>query len=284
MERTIRYILLAGATAGALGALSGCGEENGTSLNAPPSAANLGGFNIGCGDTSTASTDPSSSQGQQQKNVPFQQQQSCVQQSSPNQQQQQIKFVGQKVADFDVKMDCVNRVVRVASKGKDKQSQTIPIQSDGTVKGALRFKQEVADDGKGTGQCWLEYVVNFDGKATCDVPAPTPSSGPSPSPSSSPNPAPTPTAKKLDLTTQIDFAATTLSELERAGVAGPGPSPTPAPTAEASPTPSPSPSPSPSMTPSPTPTPTFTVSPAVKVCKVENPCPIEGKTDVSCGQ
>jgi hypothetical protein len=202
---------------------------------------------------------------------------------------QQFTFVNSKVADFDVQLDCDNNRVIVRTKGPDVQQQTLPIFSDGSINGTLRFKNQVADDGKGTGQCWLEYLVSFSGKATCETTTPDPTA--------SPTPGQTPSQKGLSLTTEVSFDQTTLDALQQAGIGVEGPAPSPSPSDSVTPSPSPSesaspapsqspspsPSPSPTIVPSPTPSPSISVQP-IKVCKVEDPCPIENKTDLSCKQ
>jgi hypothetical protein len=260
-----------------MGALAGCGDD--TSSNpAPPSAEALGGFSLDCG-TSAAGA-------QQAKQVPFQQQQSCV---SQNPQAQKFTFKNSKVANFNVQLDCANNRVVVQGTGGDTDSQTLPILSDGSVDGQLTFQQQVASDGLGGTNCWVQYVVNVTGQTSCN---------PTPAPSATPG-ATSAQQSSLQLTTTVSFEPTTADQLRAAGIdtstgSQPGeaaPSPSPSPSASASP--SPSPSPSPSVTPSPSPTPSSTVTPGPTpsasvtpslVCQVQDPCPIESKADLSCSQ
>lgn len=304
---SLALALCAGAT------LYGCGNETTDLTSDAPSAAALGGFTFDCENGSSSQ--------QQSKQVPFQQQQTCTQPDNA-QQQQTLKFTEQKLSDFEVQLDCSDRVVRVKNKGEDEEEKSLPIQSDGKVQGQLQYVQQIADDGKGNQNCWIEYRVNFDGKASCEAntsatPTSTPTTSPSPtaSPSTSPSPTSTPTTmalaflddnsgtgnsagtageQKLELTTTVEFAPTSTQALEQAGIEieggdQPGSTPTPSPSTSpsvsptASPTTSASPTSTPTMTTTPTPTTTATVTP-VKVCMVENPCPVVGKTEFSCGQ
>jgi hypothetical protein len=197
----------------------------------------------------------------------MQQQQSCVQQS--NGQDQKITFKDGKVSDFDFDLDCEHRVVVITHKATGK-SKNLAIHSDGTVNGTVEFVQDVADDGKGTSNCFLDFRVDFSGTAEC--PADTSTS----------------VGKKLTMNATVNFDEPTDQQLREAGIEpGPGPSQQPgqAPTTQPSPSASPSGGPSTTPSPSPTPTSTFTVTPSTtKVCKVDNICPVEGKVDLSCGQ
>ncbi|MBC7690842.1 MAG: hypothetical protein H7222_03680 [Methylotenera sp.] len=283
-----KSFMLAGVIAAAT--LAGCGNNDSQDLTTngggttSPSATSLGGFALNCEDQN------GSNQQGQQKQVPYQQQQSCTQQqssTSPVQQKQKLTFKDSKVSDFDVTLACDRRVVVVKNKGFDQKEQTIPISSDGSVKGTLSFQQQIQNDGKGHNQCYIGYVVNFDGKTNCS-PQPTPTATLTATPPSSSNPG----QKSLQFTTVVDFRETNSAELRAAGISlgqqpGTVPSPTPTPSVSPSVTPSASPSVTPSATPTPsvtpTATPTVTVTP-VEICVVTDPCPIEGKGDLSCGQ
>ncbi len=257
-------------------ALVGCGDDDETvSL---PSSTGLGNFSFSCDGQSGS-----------QKQVQFQQQQ---QQGCG----QQVVFKETKVDDFQVDLDCDAGQVRVTVANEsipdsEPEQAFLPIQSDGSVKGTLNYPQQIQSDGKGNTVCWVEYRVDFDGKAECEKPR-------------DPQDPDSATDDVLSLTTQVALEAADPDELEQAGISGgPGPSPspsvtaspTPSPSVTASPTPSPSvtasPTPSPSVTASPTPSPSVTASPtptasptgsAVVVCVVENPCPIKATTDASC--
>lgn len=256
---------MAGTTLALAGlAFGACGNDSTTS-NTPPSsgtaaATDLGNFNMSCNGQST--------QGQQ-KQVPFQQQQQsgCKKQS--------FQFQQQKVGDYDVDLDCGAKQVVVKSKGFDQQQQAIPIQSDGTVKGKVQYQQQLQNDGKGNQVCWVQYAVDFDGKAQCGgsqiSPQPTPSASPA-----------------LKLTTTVSFQQADPNQLQQAGVEGPivNPNGSPSPEPSASPSPSPSVSPSPSPSPSASPSPSMTPTPSgtpVVICVVDDPCPLQGSTDLSCG-
>jgi hypothetical protein len=261
--------------------LASCGDDKDTNNTLPnepgiPSADALGGFELACVNQN------GQVQSQQKKSVPFQQQQSCVQQSG-GQQKQKFTFVEKKVADFDVVLDCSMGVLAVGNLGEDADTKFLPVGQNGSVQGTLKFLDEVDDDGKGSGKCWILYEVSFSGTAQCaqqagTVPQPQPTFTILPQPGVSSSPGPTPSATsspgssgKLDLTTTITFGSTTLQALDQAGIAG------------LPMTPQPSPSPSPSPSPRPSPTATATVRP-IKVCIVDNPCPIEGKASLSCGE
>lgn len=296
-----------------------CGDGNGSSnnnpdpnpaTNAPGAATDLGNFNLSCGGES-------SGQSGQQKQVPFQQQQQSG--CKP----QKFQFQQQQAVNYDIDLDCDQKRVIVRNKGADQKQQSLPIQSDGTVKGSLQYQQQVTNDNRGNQVCWVEYRVNFDGKAQCGGgtnPTPTATATPDPTftilpiPGSTATATPTATATapatgsdKLSLTTVVDFQPSSAEALRQIGVQGPVvlPSATPSATVSPAPTPtatsspgtspssSPSPSPSPSPTASPTATPTGTATPTatpsptgtpVVVCVVDDPCPIVGKTELSCDQ
>jgi hypothetical protein len=305
-----------------MGALSGatlvhCGSDNGGGATAlaptsnPGSAStDLGNFNLSCNGQASG----------QQKQVPFQQQQQA------GCKKQNFQYQQQKAVDYDVNLDCDNKQVIVKNKGQDQQQQSIPIQSDGSVKGKVTYQQQLQSDGKGNQTCYVQYVVNVDGKAQCagtvgtpptstptpsltvsPLPSASPSASPSPSPSVNPTPSTAPSSSpsggsgkgKLSLTTLVNIEQASPAALKQAGISGPiifptgsnSPSPSPSPSASASPSPSASPSaspsvsprPSPSVTPSPSISPTPTGTPVV-VCVVDDPCPIVGSTDLSCGE
>jgi hypothetical protein len=263
-----RVTLVSYALVGAMAGLAiGCGDDNDDQVNDPNASTGLGNFTLECGGESGSQ--------QQQKQVPFQlqQQQSCG--------KQQFQFKKATVDDFSVKLDCSSNTVTVTAKGngQQQQQQSLSIQRDGTVKGKFTYPQQMQSDGKGHTVCWIQYDVNFDGKAQCDAQQSAASED-----------------DKLSLKTQVDLKAVSNEELQQAGINGgptpspsasaspspsvspsmsPSPSPSPSPSASASPSPSLSPSPSPSTSPSPS------ASPVV-ICIVEDPCPVVGSTDLSC--
>ena len=185
--------------------LAGSAPNPGTAP-APPSGLsdNFGAINFKCDNQQGGQ------QQQQQKQVPYQQQSSCV----PSQQQQKVQYQTQsKVTDFDIDLDCKNRVVIVSNKGSHTKSQTLPIASNGDVNGKLQFLELLKDDGKNSGMCWAGYEVSISGKAFCDV-----DTNPIPNP---------PPGKKLQLQTQVQLKSTTSAELQQADKNGelkfPGP-------------------------------------------------------------
>lgn len=251
-------LLAAGSLFGLSVGLSSCGDEDSSSF---PDADAMGGFSLSCGE---------GQQQQQQKDVPFEKQEGCVNQNPA--QQQDVKFRDFKFADFDVQLDCDSREVIVSHKGIDPQTQTLPIRNDGTIEGTLVFHERLDEDGKGNQNCFVKFLVSFSGETVCDG------------------------EQKLELTTQLDFESTSVQELELAGIpmdpeATPSQSSSPSPSpssdndggemggeeGESGPSPRPSPRPSPTARPAPTPT-----VEASQICKVENPCPFEGKTELSC--
>lgn len=219
----------------------------------------------------------------------------------PYQQQQQnckkgLKFEQKKFSDFDINLDCDGGKVQVKNKGlPDQKPQSFAIADDGSVQGQIKYPQMVkGDDGYGHDRdCWVEYVVRFDGKAGCD------DSG----------------KKTLSLKTAVTFnKADSERVLAEAGPimlpsASPSPSLCPAPNPSDSPTPCPSPSPSLSMSPvptenpspypsisisvSPSPEPSFTIQPVppvsqptvvpIVVCEVPvETCDYSSTSDLSC--
>jgi hypothetical protein len=258
-------LLACALSLGMAGALAGCGDDD--DLTPGPSAGSdvpLGNFTLDCEGTQ------GQGQGQKQQQVQFKQQQQ-QQQSCKN---QPIQFQQQKVADFDFQVDCGSRQVVVKNKSaQDQKTEFLPIQQDGKVKGQMQFQQQVQNDGKGNLRCWVEYVVKFDGTASC---ATEPETGAE--------------QKAIQMQTEVGLDPSTLDELQQAGIVpegGASPSPSPSPSASPSPEPSgsPSPSPSPSASPSASPSPTPTVTPTVipvTVCVLDDPCPYVSDADLSC--
>jgi hypothetical protein len=216
----------------------------------------------------------------QQQQISYQpQQQTC---------KKGLYFEDHKFSNLDVKLDCDGGVVHVQNKGSaDHKSKSFPIGADGKFQGKLQFQQQILGDDSGYGQnCWVEYVVQFGGKANCDDPS----------------------QKILSLKTAVKFNKTDSEHLYAAGIPTglpegvetgapipfPSPSPSaspslcPAPSPSASPTPCPSPSASPSDTPGVVPSagsdpwPHATVVPVV-VCDVpEENCDYGSSTDLTC--
>ena len=258
--------------------LNGCGNntDQGAASAAPSTLAGLGNFNLNCDPTPGSNTGSGTSTQGSKQQVQFQQQQQT-------QCGQKFQFQQQTAADFDVTLDCNQNRVLVKNKGADSKQQVLPIQEGGKIQGQMQFQQQLQNDGKGNQVCWLENVVTFDGKAVCE---------PTPAPSTTPK-------KSLSLTTKVEQKATTSEQLSQAGISGASPSPSPSvspspsasPSASGSPSPSPSvsPSPSPSASPSPSPSASPSAHPSpsttpVVVCIVQDPCPVVGKTDLSCPQ
>jgi hypothetical protein len=263
--------------------VAGCGDDDDNGV--PTSSANLGNFSFSCDGESA---------GQKQVQFQQQQQQGCS---------QQVQFTETRIEEFEVDLDCDNRRVAVRAAGPDalenlpvdaplpagQQSQAfLPIQSDGKVKGSLKYPQQIQSDGRGNTRCWVEYRVDIDGKAECEKPRD----------STNPN---SETDDVLNLTTQVSLAAADPEVLQQAGIlepnGGPGATPSPSmtptqlPGMTPTPTSTPTPTPTPTMTASPSPSPTVTVSPtptasptgqAVVVCVVENPCSYKATTEASC--
>ena len=227
--------------------MAACGGDDSvtTPSTTPPALTGLGNISFGCGG---------SGGGTQQKPVQFQQQQSCG---------QSFQFQQQKVSDFDVTMDCDNKTVLVKSKGKDQQQQQFAIMPDGSVKGKMQFQQQMGDDGKSHQECWVEFVVDFDGHANC----PKPGDGGQPD-------------KKLSLSTTVDIGKTDPSKLANAGIQ-PGPAGYPSPEPSVSPSPVPSASVSPGPSPSPSVTPTLI---PIIVCEVDVDCQVTANSDLTCPQ
>ena len=285
----------------ALGAvsMSSCGNDAGTSL-APPTTTQLGGtVNLACalGGSPAGGTGTGTQQGQnsKQQQIPFQQKPECQQQqqNNPAQQQQQLTFAGSKVSDFDISVDCVQRRVVVRSKGQDQKPSSLPIRSDGTVVGELNFINGLENDGKGSGSCWVGYKVAFNGKVDCNANKPGTSEK-------------NPEFGKVRLDAEVAFNQTSAFELQQAGIASmgdvttgtgvdtgtgtstgsgttPGIVPSPSPSASVTSTPTPTPSASVTVTPVPIPVPSSTITP-IRVCIIDNPCPVVGKADLTCPQ
>ncbi len=281
MKKIIK-ILSAAVILTSVSVITSCGDSDDDNNPGPTTTSNLGDFNFSCddngGETNTVQQTP--------KQVTFTPKQECVQQTGPNQTTQVLQFQDSKVSDFDVQLDCSSRVVRVRHIGTDEEEQTLPIRTDGTVRGTLNFNRQLQNDGKGNNLCWIGYVVTFDGRAQCETETTDTTNGAA--------------QKSLSLTTTVEFEKTTAEQLEiegllnQAGEAGsdptpsataasPSPSPSASPSASptASPSASPTASPSPSASPSATPAPSPSVTP-VQICIVDNPCSIVGQTDLSC--
>jgi hypothetical protein len=285
-----------------------CGGGGESSDSLPETAAgtirDIGNMNFSCGGHGGG--DGSSHSGQN-KQVQFQQQ-------SGGGCDQKVQFEEQKVSDLDVNLDCDQKVVSVKNQGADQKQETLPISRDGTVHGQLHFQSKIKgpqQSGQNDGQnCWVEYVVSFNGKTDCD-------SG------SNQN-------ANMKLSTQVAFQQTTVARLAEAGIPGATPTPsretrsgmseashsgehrspitsgpdtsnpdpvatwTPEPgisgSPSSAPTGSPTARPSYSPTSSPTASPSITPSPSpslipVVVCAVQNPCTVTSNDeDFSCGQ
>ncbi len=297
MNTILRSIKVSGTVLlAALGAvsMSSCGNDASTSL-APPTPTQLGGtVNLACalGGSPAGGSGTGTQQGQssKQQQIPFQQKPECQQQqqNNPAQQQQQLTFAGSKVSDFDISVDCVQRRVVVRSKGQDQKTSSLPIRSDGTVVGELNFINGLENDGKGSGSCWVGYKVAFNGKVDCNANKPGTSEK-------------NPEFGKVSLSAEVAFNQTNSFELQQAGIASIGDDvttgtavdtgsgnvagivPSPSPSASSTPTPTPTPSASVTLTPVPIPLPSSTITP-IRVCIIENPCPVVGKADLTCPQ
>jgi|GEM_PF-2182800 len=240
----------------------GCGND----LKRPADAdransQNMGGhFDFGCG----FADNPSGQQKQSQKSS-YQpsQQQSCQKPA-----QQKIQYQEQsKITDFDVTLDCDQKQVVVKNQGKDQQREHFTIGRDGQVKGKMQFQGQMQSDGKGNQQCWVEYQVVFDGKATCPKPENTSAQQ----------------QKKLELKTEVKLTSTTPERVKSSGFGvNFGPSPTPSYSPAPSPTPSISISPIPLPSPLPTPTPSVTVIPITVCQEVDDSCSVSSNSNFSC--
>jgi hypothetical protein len=176
----------------------GSGDSSGADT-AGASTQNIGNMNFSCGGRNGGGGSG------QSKKVQYQQQSSggC---------DQKVEFEEQKVSDFDVNLDCDQQMVSVKNKGADQKQETFPITQDGSVHGQLHFQSKIKgpqqyggqnaaqDDGQ---NCWVEYVVSFDGKADCD---------------SNEN-------SKMKFSTQVNFQQTNQTRLAEAGIPGAAPPP-----------------------------------------------------------
>jgi hypothetical protein len=160
-----------------------------------------------------------------------------------------FEYKGAQVVNLDMNLDCDNQQVVVKNKGFDGKQKQIPIQNDGSVDGSLEFQQQLHDDGKGNKSCWIEYVAAIKGKAQCGTPQSV-------------------AQKSLQVQAQVKFNPSNQQKLSEAGVIN-----------TASSAPNPDPSQSPNLPPG---TSGSVVYVPVKYCEIENPCPIEGKSDYSC--
>jgi hypothetical protein len=279
-----KKMILVGCLAALAGALSSCNDDDNAAAAPPPlNAEALGGVNFNCGDGSQQ-------QQQSTQQVPFQKDPACT--PAQNTPAQKFEFQQSKLADFDIRLDCEDRQVVIQTRGRDSRTQTLPIAFDDTVNGQIEMVNQVADDGKGTGACWVGYLITFSGKANCSGSIVTTAADESPMASPSPSAsAMAPGQSSLQLTASVDFQPTTADELSSLGidVSGqqPGATPSPSPSITGSPAPSPttsmspSPSPSPTTSMSPSPSPTVSVTP-VKFCTVDNACPLIGDSTLSC--
>ena len=255
--------------------IHGCGSSSSSTPSSqstppapdmPPASPNAstnatGDFNFSCGSGSN----------QQQQQSGFSPQQSCVENPGPK---QQLHFPQMGVSDFDVRLDCDNRIVFIKNNGVDSGAQqSLPIQDDGTVSGSLKFNHQLDDDGRGHQSCFVLVIVSFEGKAVCPVLGPE--------------------TQSLTLSSEVSFQNTNSQNLTAAGIT-PDSIPqnrtiAPSPTITPSPSPSASPSPHPSGSPSPHPTPSSSVQPVpiivitpIPICVIENPCPLLGNVDLKC--
>ncbi len=79
-----------------------------------------------------------------------------------------IALNNSKFSDFNMHLDCANRVVDAEPLDQSARRAQLPIDSDGTVRGNLQYPGQVNNDGQGNQQCWVDFVVAFDGRANCD--------------------------------------------------------------------------------------------------------------------
>ncbi len=122
-----------------------------------PATGPTGGFNLSCGKQLP----------QQYQQAGYQQQQGCVAQSG-GKKGQAFAFKDSRVSDFDLSLDCANRVVVAQSKTALDQQTAIPIGADGSIKGSLSYPQQVLGDGYGSEPCYVQLAVAFDGTAKCN--------------------------------------------------------------------------------------------------------------------
>ena len=180
-------------------ALIRCGGSNDTSDSLPETAAgtirDIGNMNFSCGGHGNGDGGYG-----QSKKVQYQQQ-------SGGDCDQKVEFEEQKVSDLDVNLDCDQQVVSVKNKGDDQKQETFPITGDGTVHGQLRYQSKIKGPQQYGGQnanqndgqnCWVEYVVSFDGKADCDSNHDS----------------------KMKFSTQVNFEQTNQTRLAEAGIPG----------------------------------------------------------------
>jgi hypothetical protein len=287
--------IFCGLSALSTAALLSCGQE-GNPVNDESSTQSIGNFNFSCGGEAS------------QNQVKFQQQQ----QSGCG--GQKLAFQKSKISDFDMDLDCKNKVVQIKNRSNEagaQQAAILPIQRDGSVKGKIDFPQQIQSDQKGNQVCWIEMVATFDGKADCE------NSHDSQHGDMRSTHEATSVKSKLTISTQVSFAPTNPTRLQSAGVAGYGgpggsthavevagtpPSPietTPSPFASVSPSTLPSivpsilpssfPSTTPSVSPSVAPTPSPSMQPhpsatPVVICAVEDPCPMYANSEMSCSE
>ena len=286
MKMNIRFFIVPSAILlSALAATSfiSCGNDSNTLAPPPASLSPLGStVSLACqlGGSPAVGASAGTTQGQnsKQQQIPFQRKPECLQQqNNPSSQQQQLTFTDSKVSDFDFSVDCVQRRVFVRSKGRDQETSTLPIASDGSVVGELDFLNQLSNDGKGSGTCWAGYKVTFNGKVDCDAQKPGTSTK-------------NPDYGKVSINAEVAFRQSSSLQLQQSGIASmdsivPASSNATIETPGTVPSLAPSPSPSASPRPSdiPTPTATVIVTP-VRVCIIENPCPIVGKVDLTCPQ
>src|SRR5687768_17131597 len=115
--------------------LSSCGDTGTNQLpnpssppgNSPAILQDLGEFSIECNGSSRGGAQ------QQSQKVPFPQQQ----QTGCNP-QQKFEFKQSEISNFDLRLNCEDRVLVVKNKGLDEKEKQLPIQSDGSVQGEIQ--------------------------------------------------------------------------------------------------------------------------------------------------
>ncbi|MBI3556566.1 MAG: hypothetical protein HY074_09910 [Deltaproteobacteria bacterium] len=284
--------------------LAGCGQGNqNDNLNVPGEnstqqpPAPTGDFNLTCDKQAQ----------RQYKQAGYQQKESCVARNA-GKKLQSFQFKDSKISDFDLSLDCANRIVVAQSKTALDQQTAISIAADGSVKGNLIYDQEVSNDGYGADPCTVQLAVAFDGRAKCEG---------------------TNGRGALVLNTEVNFIKNTEGEPETGSrvlasvselpgdrdrdrddrdrhrdddhdrnrwpgpipvpvpvpapaplpVPGQGPAPVPGPIP--GPAPAPGPVPFPGQVPYPAPQP-VPGSPPKRSCAIQDPCPMVTKTEMNC--
>jgi hypothetical protein len=247
---------------------NGCGDDT---IQAPATAATepTSDWTLGCGPGGGAER-------QQQVSYKHPEQQSCT--------KQPVRFQESKITDFHFDVDCDERKVTVIPSGSGGPSglssaargaitESYPIQADDSFKGKTSYPQQIQSDGKGNLQCWVIYVVGFDGKAKCDRRDDGEWN------------------RSLDVQSTVALHSADPSVLGGHPSPGPSVSPSPSPGVSPSPEPSPSPSlspsPSPSLSPSPSPSPSISPRPSatpIIICVIDNnnACPWVGDGHMGC--